>query len=81
MFNSVLSLSHVVSWVRCGTSLYRVLIFAAYVTLDIMRQSACLVVNHITVYSYNFLFNSTMLSQKVNEYDQEIPQDWMTILM
>ena len=25
--------------------------------LDIMRQSACLVVNPITVYSYGFLFN------------------------
>ena len=27
--------------------------------LDIMRQSACLVVNPITVYSYGFLFNCT----------------------
>ena len=25
--------------------------------MDIMRQSACLVVNPITVYSYGFLFN------------------------
>ena len=25
--------------------------------LDIMRQSACLVLNSITVYSYGFLFN------------------------
>ena len=27
--------------------------------LDIMRQSACLVLNPITVYSYGFLFNCT----------------------
>ena len=32
MFNCVLSLSHVVSWVRCGTRLYRFLIFAAFLT-------------------------------------------------
>ena len=32
--------------------------------LDIMRQSAFLVVNPITVYSYNgFLFNCTMMGQ------------------
>ena len=33
MFNCVLSLSNVVSWVSCGTSLYRLLIFAAFLTL------------------------------------------------
>ena len=27
--------------------------------VDIMRQSACLVLNQITVYSYGFLFNCT----------------------
>ena len=27
--------------------------------LDVMRQSACLVLNPITVYSYGFLFNCT----------------------
>ena len=31
--------------------------------LDIMRQSACLVVNPITVYSYGFLFNCTTVGQ------------------
>ena len=31
--------------------------------LDIMRQSACLVLNSITVYSYGFLFNCTTLGQ------------------
>ena len=31
--------------------------------LDIMRQSACLVLNPITVYSYGFLFNCTTVSQ------------------
>ena len=31
--------------------------------LDIMRQSACLVLNSITVYSYGFLFNCTMVGQ------------------
>ena len=31
--------------------------------LDIMRQSACLVLNPITVNSYGFLFNCTMVGQ------------------
>ena len=31
--------------------------------LDIMRQSACLVLNPITVYGYGFLFNCTTMSQ------------------
>ena len=34
--------------------------------LDIMRQSACLVVNLITVYSYGFLFNSTTVGQALD---------------
>ena len=31
--------------------------------LDVMRQSACLISNPITVYSYGFLFNCTMVGQ------------------
>ena len=31
--------------------------------LDIMRQSACLVVNPIKVYSYGFLFNCTTVGR------------------
>ena len=31
--------------------------------LDIMRQSACLVLNPITVYSYGFLFNCTTVGR------------------
>ena len=31
--------------------------------LDIMRQSACLVLNQITVYSYGFLFSCTLVGQ------------------
>ena len=31
--------------------------------MDIMRQSACLVVNLITVNSYGFLFNCTTVGQ------------------
>ena len=31
--------------------------------LDIMRQSACLVLNPITVYRYGFLFNCTTVDQ------------------
>ena len=31
--------------------------------LDIMRQSACLVLNPITVYSYGLLFNCMMVGQ------------------
>ena len=33
MLNRVLSLSHVLYWVRCGTWLYRLLIFVAFLTL------------------------------------------------
>ena len=32
MFNCVLSHSHVVCWVRCGTWLHRLLIFATFLT-------------------------------------------------
>ena len=31
--------------------------------LDVMRQSACLVVNSIMVYSFGFLFSCTMVGQ------------------
>ena len=31
--------------------------------LDVMRQSACLVLNPITVYSYGFFFNCTTVGQ------------------
>ena len=31
--------------------------------LDIVRQSACLALNTITVYSYGFLFNCTTVGQ------------------
>ena len=31
--------------------------------LDVMQQSACLVLNPITVYSYGFLFNCTTVGQ------------------
>ena len=31
--------------------------------LGVMRQSACLVLNPITVYSYGFLFNCTTVGQ------------------
>ena len=31
--------------------------------LDVMQQSACLVLNSITVYSYGFLFNCTTVGQ------------------
>ena len=36
--------------------------------LDIMRQSACLVLNPITVYRYGFLFNCTTVGQ-ASDYD------------
>ena len=32
-------------------------------SLDVMRQSACLVLNQITVYSYGFLLNFTTVGQ------------------
>ena len=34
--------------------------------MDIMRQSACLVVNPIMVYSYGFLFNCPMVGQALD---------------
>ena len=34
--------------------------------MAIMRQSACLVVNLITFYSYGFLFNCTMVGQALD---------------
>ena len=34
--------------------------------LEIMRQSACLVLNPITVYSYGFLFNCTTVGQALD---------------
>ena len=34
--------------------------------LDIIRQSACLVVNLITVYSYGFFFNCTTVGQALD---------------
>ena len=36
---------------------------AVFLTLDIIRQSACLVVNPINVYSHGFLLNYTMVGQ------------------
>ena len=42
MFIVFLLLSHVVSWVRCGTLLYRFLIFASFPTLlSVTSQSMC----------------------------------------
>ena len=43
-----LSLSHVVSWVRCGTWLNRFLIFAAFYTLFCTCDSGSLSINHNT---------------------------------
>ena len=39
MFIVVLLLSHVVSWVRCGTLLYRFMIFAIFLTFTILTFS------------------------------------------
>ena len=39
MFIVILLLSHVVSWVRCGTRLYCFLIFAVFLTLHMFSQS------------------------------------------
>ena len=41
MFNCVLLLSHVVSRVRCGTLLYRFLIFATFLTLTSVLINDC----------------------------------------
>ena len=39
------------------------ILFNVGYNMDIMRQSACLVVNPITVYSYSFFFNCTTVGQ------------------
>ena len=31
--------------------------------MDIMRESTCLVINPMTVYSYDYLFNNTTVGQ------------------
>ena len=50
-----------------GVHVQRMLKMKRYIkvgyNLDIMRQSACLVVNPITVYSYGFLFNCTTVGR------------------
>ena len=51
MFYCVLSLSHVVSWVRCGTWLYRFLIFASLLTLIFI----CDITLFYPIYSSNLL--------------------------
>ena len=38
-------------------------------SLDIMQQSACLVLNPITVYSYGFLFNCTTVGQASESFE------------
>ena len=38
-------------------------LYKGWINLNIMRQSACLVLNPITVYSYGFLFNCTTVCQ------------------
>ena len=49
------SLSHVVSCVRCGTWLYWFLIFATFLTYtDVVQQSACLA---MIAYGNDFFFN------------------------
>ena len=47
---------------RLGLTLDFDFLYVGY-NLDIMRQSACLVLNPITVSSYGFLFNCTMVGQ------------------
>ena len=46
-----------------GCLWFVVLTYCFGYNLDIMRQSACLVLNPITVYSYGFLFNCTKVGQ------------------
>ena len=41
-------------------------LYKGWFNLDIMQQSACLVLNPITVYSYGFRFNCTMFGQALN---------------
>ena len=55
MFNCVLSLSHVVYWVRCGTWLYRFLIFATFLTSSNNRN---------TTHTYDWLGNVTVKIHK-----------------
>ena len=49
-----LSLSHVVSWVRCGAWLYRFLIFAAFLTFIIVAYDISSTKVTYTFYTFNF---------------------------
>ena len=60
MFIVILLLFHLVTWDRCGYLLYRFLILAVFLTL---QQTACLVVNPMTVGNIAFLFNCTLVGR------------------
>ena len=54
MFIVILLLSHLVSWVKCGTCLYRFLIFAVFLTFDKLTEVQCtetIATNHGTIHS------------------------------
>ena len=62
MFNCVLSLSHVVSWVRCGTWLHRFLIFAAFLTLAVLPT---VVLSLFAVYWNHFILDWSGCDQRM----------------
>ena len=51
-----LSLSHVVSWVRCSTWLYRLLIFVAFLTFIVAANDISSPKVTYTYYTFNFCF-------------------------
>ena len=71
-----LSLSHTVSWVRCGTSLYWFLIFVFFPTLSCTGLSACLVINPIICYSFSFPFVCTTVGQRQHWHYKYLSWVW-----
>ena len=71
-----LSLSHTVSWVRCGTSLYWFLIFVFFPTLSCTGLSACLVINPIICYRFSFPFVCTTVGQRQHWHYKYISWVW-----
>ena len=67
IFSCVLSLSHVVSWVRCGTWLYRFLICAFWLTF-IKSDYVC---NFIILISFKYIWAATWDFQQCDMCDQQ----------
>ena len=68
MFNCVCATFHVVSWVRCGTWLYRFLIFAAILTLSCSPACGCQTENELYENIVNLEIGETMDNVSSDSY-------------